>query len=479
MTTADTRFAISHEGMRELQAGREPWELLKELIQNSWDEAPEATACRVSILPHITTGRTLITVEDDGTGFANIADAYTLMGNTAKRSDPTKRGRFNLGEKEVISVAHWAKIETTGHTVEFPEGGGRTVTRNRRRRGTKVTLEMPWTQEDANALTERLWIFRPTDCRLVVNNAEVPQREPVASHRALLETVLQDGPGEPMRRTRRSTEIHMLRCLADGQAWIYEMGIPIQPIDTPFDIDVQQKVPTPPNRTEVPTRYLSVLYGEALNAMHGVLDDEAFGQAWIKQALNEKRTSGDAVRRTIEARYGEKVLLISNDAEANLEAAEKGYELINRQSLSQKERERFRGDGGMQTTREVFPTPDLRDPKAVPDSPVNREFAQWMKELGRACGLDVTIEFIDNPKFPLLADCTPDSKTPTIRINVAHMEDSFLLPPFNRPEQLELALHEFGHAVAEMGLKHGPSWGRGVAKAAAAVAASLAAGHSS
>ena len=36
-------------------------------------------------LPTITGNRTLITVEDDGPGFTNIADAYTLLGNTAKR----------------------------------------------------------------------------------------------------------------------------------------------------------------------------------------------------------------------------------------------------------------------------------------------------------------------------------------------------------------------------------------------------------
>ena len=45
-TTASTpyiapdRFAVSHEGMKELHADREPWRLCKELIQNVWDEAP-------------------------------------------------------------------------------------------------------------------------------------------------------------------------------------------------------------------------------------------------------------------------------------------------------------------------------------------------------------------------------------------------------------------------------------------------------
>ena len=34
------RFAVSHEGMREQHAARAPWELVQELVQNAWDEAP-------------------------------------------------------------------------------------------------------------------------------------------------------------------------------------------------------------------------------------------------------------------------------------------------------------------------------------------------------------------------------------------------------------------------------------------------------
>ena len=333
---------------------------------------------------------------------------------------------------------------------------------------------MPWSDEQAHDLTERLWIFRPSECRLVVNQAEVPPRDPLTAHRAVMETILQDGPGMPMRRTRRSTEIHILRPLSESQSWIYEMGIPIQTIETPFDLDIQQKVPTPPNRTEVPTRYLSALYGETLSAIHTLMEPDLFGQSWVKQALNESRTSPEAVRSTIQARYGDKVLLISNDADANLEAAEKGYELINRQSLSPKERERFRTDGRMQTTREVFPTPDLSNPIPFPANARTDAFSAWLAQTGAACGLTVKVEYINNPRFPLSADCTPDSPTPTIRVNVAHLPDEFLDPPYNRPEQLELALHEFGHAIAGIGLKHGSQWGRGVAKASSLVAHHLA-----
>ena len=88
------RFTVSHEGMREQHAGRAPWELVKELVQNAWDEAPEATVCQIEI-KSTSPEYTAVTVSDDGPGFADIADAYTLLKSTPKRRDPAKRGRFN------------------------------------------------------------------------------------------------------------------------------------------------------------------------------------------------------------------------------------------------------------------------------------------------------------------------------------------------------------------------------------------------
>ena len=44
------RFEVSTNGMRELHSGREPWMLVKELIQNGWDEAPFATHCEVTVI---------------------------------------------------------------------------------------------------------------------------------------------------------------------------------------------------------------------------------------------------------------------------------------------------------------------------------------------------------------------------------------------------------------------------------------------
>ena len=67
------RLAVSTAGTRELHSARPPWQLVKELVQNAWDEVPNATVCNVSVRPR--GSRTVVSVEDDGAGFRNIEDA--------------------------------------------------------------------------------------------------------------------------------------------------------------------------------------------------------------------------------------------------------------------------------------------------------------------------------------------------------------------------------------------------------------------
>ena len=472
------RFAVSHEGMREQHAGRAPWELVKELVQNAWDEAPEATVCRVNIETTGPPQHTSVTVSDDGPGFTDIADAYTLLKSTPKRRDPAKRGRFNLGEKEFISVAVTAQVDTVGHTVFFPKEGGRRTIRNNTTRGTTVHGIMPWTPNQAEELVRTLLMFRPTGCGLTVNGEDVPTRDPVLIHSAILDTVLQDGPGEPLRRTRRKTEIHLLEPRDTQESWLYEMGIPIQAIDTPWDIDIQQKVPLPPNRTETPIRYMNAVYAEALNASFDLLPQEEFGKNWVKIAMNEQRTNRDSVIATVHGRYGDKVIFTSNDADANMKAAEDGYQLVNPRSLTPTERVRFKEDALVETARNVFGReagldPDKAITTQIEPTPEDQPFIEWVQDLGQACGLRPTVVFIHNPEYGIVADCTADSPTPTVRFNRTALPDEFFRAPFNLTDQLELVIHEFGHAIAQKGMEHGPRWGQGTAEAGAQIARHL------
>lgn len=126
--------------MRALHTARPPWPLSQELVQNAWDKIPPATFYRAQRIPGPDGSVTVtVTVSDDSPGFANLKDARTLMGDTAKRSAPGKRGRFNLGEKEIISAARSASMDTVGGAVQFPTLDGRADSPAHRANGTSVT----------------------------------------------------------------------------------------------------------------------------------------------------------------------------------------------------------------------------------------------------------------------------------------------------------------------------------------------------
>ena len=80
------------------------------------------------------------------------------MGPTPKRHDPAKRGRFNMGEKELVSVAD-------GHTVHFPRITGR------------IAALMPWPRRQAGELIQRLKRFHPKpDVRNLLLSLSAVQR---------------------------------------------------------------------------------------------------------------------------------------------------------------------------------------------------------------------------------------------------------------------------------------------------------------
>ena len=464
MTTNKERFSISTEGFRELQAGRPPWSLVKELIQNSFDEAPEATECRVKIEagPLANTNdsywqTTTIMVSDDGPGFVNISDSYTLMAPTQKRGDPTRRGRFNSGEKEIISLARSATIMTVGYTVLFPPDGGREIVTNSRRRGTTVLLNMPWSETEAQEIITMLRRFRPTECALFVNDVEVPKRQPIEIAQAALPTVLQDGPGQPLRPTRRLTEIHILKPLAT-ESWIYEMGIPIQTTDLGYDVDIMQKVDMPPHRNTVGKAYLNRVSAHVLNAVHARMEQEQFGETWIRNAIEHDDVTDEAVRRTVRQKYGNGVLFSSSDREANLRAAEAGDNVVSPRSLSEVERRKMREIAGVVTTYQKYGRP-LFDPTPVDITANDRliKFAEWVTSLANYADIKATVLFIENDEISYRAYCSGKSSGAEIAFNTAK------LPPewFEQrgAQQFKLVVHELAHALQNHPMEHGPSWG--------------------
>ena len=107
-----------------------------ELYQNVMDTS--ATTCTITLERTKSRGCYALTCEDnDPVGFADLSHAYTVFAPSLKKHDPTKAGRFNLGEKIVLAFCREARIETTRGTVVFNGKGREEQPRRRRDVGTK------------------------------------------------------------------------------------------------------------------------------------------------------------------------------------------------------------------------------------------------------------------------------------------------------------------------------------------------------
>ena len=464
------RFTVDTLGMRQLHQQRKPEQLVKELVQNVFDEE-EASKCKVTIQREETGARVI--VEDDGLGFSNVSDAYTLMGDTAKRMNPERRGRFNMGEKEVLCVATWATVETVGSTVEFPEDGGRLVKPNRRRRGTRITAMIPWGDEETEQLIQRMRMIRPPEeINYSVNGKRVQRAPELKIGRMELDTVVQDAPGSPMRTTRRRTNIHILPKSEDS-GWIYEMGIPIQEIESSYSVDVMQKVPMPPNRDTVSEAYLKKIYTEVLNIMHDQMPPEYFSENWVRTGMENRAVEAAPVKTVIQNRYGDHVVTWSSNPDTNMKATDAGYQVLHPRSLGKAELQNMRNLGELKSAHEIFGRDEEENTTIVePGNPVRDAFAEWVKTLGRMAEKEVTVVFTRNDSSKQLASCTMNTENPEMRFNTHHLSQAFFAG--RDEEQLDLVIHELGHAEMDSEMSHGPRWGEACCRVGSMIALGLA-----
>jgi len=433
------RFSVSTEGMAQLHRDREPWYLVKELVANAWDEGADT-----DVIVQATESGVTVSVEDDGTGFANIEDAYTLMRPTPKRGKPDVRGRFNVGEKEIFSIAAHGSVETVGFTVNFPEGGGREVLGNDRTQGTIVTATVSeWSEDEAAGIVDMLTRFRPpADLRYTVNGEAVGRVEPEDVPREQLESVIQTGPGEPMRKTYRNTDVEIILS-TDGDGWLHEMGIPVQPMNCPYHVDVMQKVPMNQNRDSAPERYLRDIYAIVLNATHVELTEDQASRGWVMAATEDERTTTEAVMKVFTTRFGEGAVIKSGwDTAANERAIEAGKTLVPVSALSPAEKKKFKSAGAVEAHAQF----GMKEQDAI--KPVRRRtegmrrvegYARWLAR--QVLDHDISVEFIRTYK-----NIAADYGAGVLRFNVMRVGGGAKW--FDGPiseRHTDLILHELAH----------------------------------
>ena len=102
-----------------------------------------------------------------------------------------------------------------------------------------------------------------------------------------------------------------------------------------------------------------------------------------------------------------------------------------------------------------------------PGNPIRDAFADWVKKLGRMAGKEVRPVFI-HEKSRTIACCTMNADNPEMQLNTLHLDEDFFQGRGRK--QLELVIHELGHAETSGAMSHGPRWGEACSRVGSMIA---------
>ena len=341
--------------------------LVGELVQNALDE-PGVTqiAVQLAMVP----GQSLadLTVEDDApAGFADISHAYTLFATSNKRTDPTKRGQFNLGEKLVLAVCDQASISTTKGTVVFDADQGRSEKEERRERGSVFSGRIKMTEQEYGQVSDYLRSLLLSDgIAVTFNGDKLLPRQPIQTFQASLETQIADDKGI-MRPTTRKTVVSLYEPLPGEMPSLYELGLPIVETNDKWHVSVGQKIPLNRDRNNVKPAYLKTVRTLVLNAMYDRLTEEDANADWVRQASSSADCSPEAIQKVLNLRFGDKFAAFDpNDKEAGKTFVAQGGQLVYGPMLSPQEWANAKKAGAIQSAGKLCPSPKpyTQDPEA-------------------------------------------------------------------------------------------------------------------
>jgi hypothetical protein len=442
----------SKEGLRQLVEDRGKAFLIGELIQNAWDE-DGVTEVNIWIEGIAGKSKARISVEDNSPrGFENVEDMFTLFNPSKKKKDPTKRGRFNLGEKICLAVCDWAEIISVNCAMIF-DSKGRRASKKRREKGTVFTAIVPLTraeQKEIELYVETL--IPPPGMKTTFNGDDLQEREPMKVFNEALPTVFENAEGQ-FRNTTRKTDIQVFEPGPDETPHIYEMGIPVVETDIKWHVNVLQKVPLNMDRDNVPPSFQRKICTAVMNRMVHELEDEDTSSVWVHEATENPDIEDEVVEQYMDKRFGKKrVQFDPSDLEANKIAVSKGYTVVHGNSLSPKQRANVKRANALLPAGQVTPSPvatfsTTGKDVTVPQSKWSdgmEHIVEWTKTLGRELlGAEVFVDVVNDPRN--YSACY--SRDDGLLFNVRRLGKKwFQRGP--KAEVLQLIIHEFGHHYA-------------------------------
>lgn len=448
-------FEIDSEGWKAQQKGRDPWELIREVIQNALDE-------EAHIYVRINSRQRKVTVEDRGSGFENLSDAYTIFGGD-KGADPKKRGRWGRGLKETVGGAERVVVMTPDGTVEFQVRENERIEHDRTYdKGTKVVVEnSEWSKEQMDEIKEyvfKLWAPEGQDITVDLKGGRKVKRdrwEPdFVTSEYLTTVIVEDGV---MKHDKRRTEVHVRRADGgEGDGRVYEMGIPVTMNEPfPYWVDVQQKIPMAEQRNEPDRSWLKSFRPRLLNTVAGDMTADELKADWVGEALSSHRidpsTNQTYVNKVLNP-DGKKAVVSSTDQADDI-CRNYGYTVLDTSRMS---------SGPARAASRVLPDSAVKaqelhekNERKVEPTEEQRQFKRYAASVARFLGHDnVAIETWEiDPSFEgEMVKADANTTEERIRLNVKA----------NRWEEVNEStfgtlVHELAHLGAGTGA-HGEEW---------------------
>ncbi|MET0602948.1 MAG: hypothetical protein ABW167_13270 [Baekduia sp.] len=449
-------FVVDKKGLAKLLERKGKDFAVVELVQNAWDEDTTQVDIMLERVEPLDDLWMLVVEDDNPEGFKDLAHAYTLFAESAKKGDATKRGRFNLGEKLVIAICETATIATTKGKIIF-EGDERKMTAAKRKAGSVFTGFMRLSDPDVDAIKATIaTLLPPHGIKTTFNFVDIPHREPLRAFEVSLRTELADDDGRLKPTTRKAT-VEIYQPLKGETAMIYEMGIPVVETGDRFHVNIGQKVPLPTDRDNVPPGYLRDVRVAVLNECHDLLRPEDAKASWVSNAMEDEKATPEAVKAAFSGKFGDKaVILDPNDTEANKIAAREGYTVVPGGALPKAAWDAVKTAKVALPAGQVTPSPQgygdgeeikLMDPAHWPEDVQNiAAFAKaFAARLLPELAGEISVRIANDSTWPFAATYGPKaSKTGgELTLNLGRL--GFAWFKSLSEAVIDLLLHEFGH----------------------------------
>ena len=449
-----TWFEIDNDGWKRMNAGRPPYELVKELIQNVLDEDFNSVNINYNYRNDIFN----LSIEDDICGGIANSSLITTVFMTGKEDSCIKRGRKGRGLKEFLSVCKSAVVETVGKTVEFCENGSRVEYTNDRTIGTKISctiIEEKWDSSAVSEITKFLNRVIVYSGIIFVNGRVINNRNvrKEINNCYLTTQIIENG----IQKDIDHNTIISIYNKVGKEGWIYEMGIPVCTTDIPYDVDIHQRIPLNDNRNEINIHYIKRVKEFVIKCMIDSLTKKdllGWASEGISRWYNFSRDEyNKIVSLMMDGNSFDDVLIKDGSKIINDKAKQKGFVLFDIKNLS----------NGLQTIcRKVLKTSEemiqsIEDnTKAIDVEPtiIEYDFINEHKKLVKnALGKNIEFKIMEKSvdlvtKNRTLATYSFENGQSVIRYNRLAIKSKIFGMPYSS-EALDTLIHELGHIYSD------------------------------